>query len=121
MPALGVPVRARLIAVYSLAAAYAGVAGALLTQTTQFVSLDVLAFPRSAEILLIVVLGGAGCLYGALIGTIVFMSAHHFLAGINPQYWPFWLGAILVLVVLFARDGLTGLGHRFIALATLKR
>ncbi len=121
MPALGVPVRARLVAVYSLAAAYAGVAGALLTQTTQFVSLDVLAFPRSAELLLIVVLGGAGCLYGALIGTIVFMSAHHFLAGINPQFWPFWLGAVLVLVVLFARDGLIGLGRRWAAPATEKR
>jgi branched-chain amino acid transport system permease protein len=109
MPAIGAPVNGRLVAVYTIGAAYAGVAGGLLTQTTQFVSLDVLSFSRSAELLLILVLGGTGRLYGALIGTMVFMTAHHFLSGINPQYWQFWLGAALVLVVLFARDGIMGL------------
>ena len=112
MPALGTPVHRRLVAIYSIGAAYAGVAGALLTQTTQFVSLDVMAFSRSAELLLILVLGGSGSLYGALIGTVVFMAAHHFLADINPQYWQFWLGAALVLVVLFARDGIMGMLRR---------
>ncbi|MBI3524283.1 MAG: branched-chain amino acid ABC transporter permease [Betaproteobacteria bacterium] len=114
MPALGTPVHRRLVAIYSIGAAYAGVAGALLTQTTQFVSLDVMAFSRSAELLLILVLGGSGNLYGALIGTIVFMAAHHFLADINPQYWQFWLGAALVLVVLFARDGIMGMLRRLV-------
>ena len=109
MPAIGAPVNGRLVAVYTIGAAYAGIAGALLTQTTQFVSLDVMAFSRSAELLLILVLGGTGSLYGALIGTIVFMAAHHFLSDINPQYWQFWLGAALVLIVLFARDGIMGL------------
>lgn len=109
MPAIGAPVNGRLVAVYTIGAAYAGVAGGLLTQTTQFVSLDVLSFSRSAELLLILVLGGTGSLYGALIGTMVFMAAHHFLSGINPQYWQFWLGAVLVLIVLFARDGIMGL------------
>ncbi len=108
MPALGAPVNARLVGVYTFGAAYAGVAGALLTQTTQFVSIDVLSFPRSAELLLILVLGGTGSLYGALIGTVVFMTAHHLLSDINPQYWQFWLGALLVVVVLFARDGVMG-------------
>lgn len=108
MPALGTPVNARLAAVYTVGAAYAGVAGALLAQTTQFVALDVLSFNRSAELLLILVLGGSGSLYGALIGTIVFMSAHHFLSELNPQYWQFWLGALLVVIVLFARDGVMG-------------
>jgi branched-chain amino acid transport system permease protein len=108
MPALGTPVNARLVAVYTLGAAYAGVAGALLTQTTQFVSIDVLNFSRSAELLLILVLGGTGSLYGALIGTMVFMTAHHLLSDINPQYWQFWLGLLLVMVVLFARDGVMG-------------
>ena len=112
MPAIGAPVHGRLVAVYTLGAAYAGVAGALLTQTTQFVSLDVLAFTRSAEIMLMLVLGGTGCLYGALIGTIVFMTAHHFLSDLNPQYWQFWLGAALVLIVLFARDGIMGIVQR---------
>jgi branched-chain amino acid transport system permease protein len=108
MPALGAPVNRRLIAVYTIGAAYAGVAGALLTQTTQFVSIDVFSFPRSAELLLILVLGGAGSLYGALLGTIVFMATHYLLADINPQYWQFWLGLMLVLVVLFAREGIMG-------------
>ncbi len=112
MPAIGAPVHSRLVAIYTLGAAYAGVAGALLTQTTQFVSLDVLAFNRSAELLLILVLGGTGHLYGALIGAVVFMAAHHFLSGLNPQYWQFWLGAVLVIIVLFARDGIMGLALR---------
>lgn len=109
MPAIGAPVHGRLVAIYTFAAAYAGVAGGLLTQTTQFVSLDVLAFSRSADLMLIVVLGGTGSLYGALIGTAVFMVAHHFLSDLNPQYWQFWLGAVLVFIVLFARAGLMGL------------
>jgi branched-chain amino acid transport system permease protein len=108
MPALGAPVNARLVGIYTMGAAYAGIAGALLTQTTQFVSIDVLNFSRSAELLLILVLGGTGSLYGALLGTAVFMTAHHLLSGINPQYWQFWLGLLLVLVVLFARDGVMG-------------
>ncbi len=114
MPAIGAPVHARLAAVYTLGAAYAGVAGALLTQTTQFVSLDVLSFPRSAAVMLMLVLGGTGSLYGALIGTLVFMTAHHFLSNLNPQYWQFWLGAVLVLVVLFARDGIMGIAQTVI-------
>ncbi len=108
MPALGTPVNARLLGVYTLGAAYAGIAGALLAQTTQFVSIDVLSFNRSAELLLILVLGGTGSLYGALLGTMVFMTAHHLLSGINPQYWQFWLGILLIFVVLFARDGIMG-------------
>ena len=108
MPALGVAVNARLVAVYTLAAAYAGIAGGLLTQTTQFVSIDVLSFPRSAEILLMLVLGGTGSLYGALLGTALFMTLHQLLAGINPQYWQFWLGCMLIGIVLFARGGVMG-------------
>jgi branched-chain amino acid transport system permease protein len=79
-----------------------------MAQTTQFVALDVLAFNRSAELLLILVLGGSGSLYGAIIGTIVFMSAHHVLSDMNPEYWQFWLGALLLVIVLFARDGVMG-------------
>jgi branched-chain amino acid transport system permease protein len=108
MPALGAPVRARLVAVFTLSAALAGVAGALLAQTTQFVGLDVLGFTRSAELLIMVVLGGAGRLYGALVGAALFMVAQDFLAGIDPVYWEFWLGLLLVAVVLFARGGVLG-------------
>lgn len=108
MPALGTPVNARLVAVYTLGAAYAGVAGGLLTQTTQFVSIDVLGFGRSADLLLILILGGTGSLYGAMLGAIVFMVGRHLLADVNPQYWQFWLGLLLIFVVLFARGGIVG-------------
>jgi branched-chain amino acid transport system permease protein len=108
MPALGTPVPRRLIAVFTFAACLAGVAGGLLAQTTQFVGLDVLGFNRSAELLIIVVLGGTGRLYGALVGAALFMLAQNYLSGINPVYWQFWLGALLVAIVLFARGGVTG-------------
>ncbi len=108
MPALGAPVNARLVAVYTLGAAFAGIAGGLLTQTTQFVSIDVLSFSRSAELLLVLVLGGTGRLYGALLGAIVFMTVRHLLSGLDPQYWQFWLGVVLIAVVLFARGGIMG-------------
>src|SRR5262249_48405139 len=84
MPGIGAPVRRRLVAIYTIAAAIAGIAGALLAQTTQFVGIDVLGFPRSAELLIMVVLGGAGRLYGAMIGAAVFMVAQDYLANINP-------------------------------------
>ena len=106
MPALGVPVRRRLVAAFTLGAAIAGVAGALLTQTTQFVGLDTLGFDRSAEVLIMLVLGGTGRLYGAVVGAAVFMIARDYLSGINPVYWEFWLGFLLVAFVLFARGGI---------------
>jgi branched-chain amino acid transport system permease protein len=108
MPAIGAPVTRRLIAVYTLAAAIAGVAGGLLAQTTQFVGLDVLGFPRSAELMIMLVLGGTGRLYGALIGTAVYMIVQDVLSGINPVYWQFWIGLLLIVVVLYARDGILG-------------
>ena len=108
MPAIGAPVQRRLIAVYTVSAAMAGVAGGLLAQTTQFVSLDVFGFPRSADLMIVLVLGGIGRLYGALVGAAVFMIAHHWLSDMNPIYWQFWLGLLLVVVVLFARGGILG-------------
>lgn len=108
MPALGVDVPARLRAVYTLAAAIAAVAGGLLAQTTQFVGMDALGFPRSAELLVMLVLGGTGRLYGALAGAALFMIAQDLLAGINPVYWQFWIGLLLMAMVLFARGGLMG-------------
>ena len=108
MPAIGAPVRRRLVAAFTLGAAVAGVAGALLAQTTQFVGLDTLGFNRSAELLIMLVLGGTGRLYGAVIGTAVFMMAQDYLSGINPVYWQFWLGLLLVAFVFFARGGILG-------------
>ena len=108
MPAIGAPVARRLIAIYTISAAMAGVAGGLLAQTTQFVGLDVFGFPRSADLMIMLVLGGAGRLYGGLVGATVFMIAHHYLSDLNPVYWQFWLGLLLVVVVLFARGGILG-------------
>lgn len=108
MPALGVPVRRRQIAVFTIAAGIAGIAGALLAQTTQFVGLDVLSFTRSAELLVMLVLGGIGRLYGGFLGAAVFMVAQNYLSGLNPVYWQFWLGLLLVAIVLFAHGGILG-------------
>ena len=108
MPAIGSPVTRRLIAVYTMSAAMAGVAGGLLAQTTQFVGLDVFGFPRSADLMIMLVLGGAGRLYGGVLGAALFMLSHHFLSDLNPVYWQFWLGLLLVVVVLFARGGILG-------------
>ena len=108
MPAIGVSVSRKLIVVYTVGAGLAGIAGALLAQTTQFVGLDVLGFPRSADLMIMLILGGAGYLYGALIGAAVFMVLQDYLANLNPVYWQFWLGMLLVLIVLFARGGLMG-------------
>jgi branched-chain amino acid transport system permease protein len=115
MEAVGTPTDRRLVAIYTVGAGYAGAAGALLAQTAQFVSLDVLEFQRSAEVLLVLVIGGSGTLYGGLIGALVFKTMHEWLAGITVQYWQFWLGLALVLLVLFARGGIMGL------LAALRR
>ncbi len=112
MPALGAPVRQRLVVVFTLSAALAGVAGALLAQTTQFVGLDVFGLSRSAELLIVLVLGGAGRLYGAPVGAAIFMLAQNYLSGINPIYWQFWIGLLLVVVVLFARGGVLGAGEK---------
>lgn len=108
MPAIGANVDRRLVAIFTVSAAVAGVAGALLAQTTQFVGLDVLGFPRSAELLIMLVLGGTGRLYGALIGAAVFMVAQDYIAGKDPAYWQFYIGLLLVLIVLFARGGILG-------------
>ena len=107
--AIGIPVNRRLNGVYTLGAAYAGVAGALLAQTTSFVSLDVLEFHRSADVMLIVVFGGVGTLYGAIVGAAAFKIMYDLLAAATPQYWQFWLGLVLVVLVLFVRGGILGL------------
>lgn len=112
MPAIGADVDRRLVAVFTLGATVAGIAGALLAQTTQFVGLDSLSFTRSAELLIMLVLGGTGRLYGALVGALVFMLAQDTIAGINPAYWQFWIGLLLMAIVLFARGGLLGGAQR---------
>ncbi|VTU31617.1 branched-chain amino acid ABC transporter permease [Variovorax sp. RA8] len=104
--AIGIPVISRIAVIYTVAAAVAGAAGALLAQTTGFASLDVLAFDRSADVLLMLVIGGVGWLYGGIAGAIVFKLLQDALSTVTPQYWMFWIGLILVLLVLVGRDRL---------------
>ncbi len=101
--AVGIPVNRRLIAIYSIAAFYAGIAGALSTQTTALASLDVFSFERSADLLLVLVIGGTGYLYGGLIGAVVFKLLQEFFSSLTPQYWQFWIGLVLVIIVLVGR------------------
>jgi branched-chain amino acid transport system permease protein len=108
MPAIGAPSLAHRRKAYTIAAAMAGAAGALLTQTTSTVSLEVLSFGRSADVLVMLILGGAGRLYGGIVGAIVYMVARDQLASMNPQYWYFWVGLLLVAVVLFLPNGILG-------------
>jgi branched-chain amino acid transport system permease protein len=105
MPAIGVSVPRKLVIVYTIGAGIAGIAGALLAQTTQFVGIDVLGFARSADVLIMLVLGGAGYLYGGLIGAAIFMILQDQLSNLSAAYWQFWLGLLLVALVLFARGG----------------
>jgi branched-chain amino acid transport system permease protein len=103
---IGLSVKLRLVAVYTVAAGVAGAAGALLAQTSGFSSLDVFDFHRSADVLLVLVIGGTGYLYGGIFGAIVFKLLHDLISAFTPQYWNFWLGLFLVLLVLVGRDRL---------------
>jgi branched-chain amino acid transport system permease protein len=108
--AIGIPVNRRLIAIYTVAAFYAGIAGALFTQTTALASLDVFAFERSADLMLVLVIGGTGYLYGGLIGAVVFKMLQEVFSTITPQYWQFWIGLVLIVIVLVGRARL----HRWV-------
>jgi branched-chain amino acid transport system permease protein len=114
MPAIGAPSLAHLRKAYTIAAVIAGLAGAALTQTTSTVSLEVLSFGRSADVLVILILGGAGRLYGGIIGAIIYMVARDQFSGLNPQYWYFWIGLLLVAVVMFLPNGILGGLSRFL-------
>jgi branched-chain amino acid transport system permease protein len=108
MPAIGAPSRAHIQKAYTIAAIMAGIAGALLTQTTQTAALESISFQRSADVVVMLVLGGAGRLYGGLIGAVIFMIARDQFSGIAPQYWYFWIGVLLVSVVTFLPNGILG-------------
>ena len=105
--AIGISVPSRLAVVYTLAAGVAGAAGALLAQTTGFASLDVFALERSADAVLMLVIGGVGWLYGGVLGAVVFKLMHDIISGITPQYWTFWMGLFLVVLMLVGRERLS--------------
>ena len=102
--AIGIPVKWRLVAIYTVSAGIAGIAGALLTQTTAFCSLDVFSLDRSADLLLVLIIGGTGYLYGGLIGAVIYKFLQDWIASLTPQYWQFWIGLVLVVIVLVGRD-----------------
>jgi branched-chain amino acid transport system permease protein len=108
MPAIGAASRAHIRKIYTISAAIAGVAGAVIAQTTQTVSLEALSFERSADVLVMLVLGGAGRLYGGLVGAAIFLVARDRFSGIAPQYWYFWIGVLLVMVVTLLPNGILG-------------
>jgi branched-chain amino acid transport system permease protein len=102
--AIGIPVKWRLVAIYTISAGFAGTAGALLTQTTAFCSLDVFSLDRSADLLLVLIIGGTGYLYGGLIGAVIYKFLQDWISSLTPQYWQFWIGLVLVIIVLIGRD-----------------
>jgi branched-chain amino acid transport system permease protein len=111
MHAIGSPVRRRVIVCYAISAALAGIAGGLWAQTTAYVNLSAFGLDRAATVLIVLILGGYGRLYGAFIGAVAYLTLEHFLAQIYPTAWQLGLGLLLVLIALFARNGILGLGE----------
>ncbi len=119
--ALGIATSRRIVAIYTVSAAYAGVAGALLAETTQIASLDLFDFHRSADVLLMLIIGGAGNLYGGLIGAAVFIVLRDVISAATPEYWEFWIGALLVAFVLTGRERIRDVAVRAGSLAVFKQ
>ena len=112
MHAIGAPVTRRRLVAYTISAAFAGISGGLVAQTTSFVGLDTLGLERSGTILIMLIIGGVGRLYGAFIGVPLYMIAQDRFSSIDPVYWYFWIGLLMVVLVTFARGGVLGLAER---------
>jgi len=102
--AIGIAVNWRLIAIYTISAGYAGIAGGLLAQTQASASLSMLSIDRSADVLLILIIGGTGYLYGGLVGALIYRLLQNYLSDLTARYWQFWIGLLLVAIVLVGRD-----------------
>jgi branched-chain amino acid transport system permease protein len=111
MHAVGAPVPARLVACYALSAAIAGIAGGIWAQANAYVNLSTLGLDRAATVLIILVLGGHGRLYGAFVGAVAYMALAHFLSKVYPTAWQLGLGVLLVAIALFAKNGILGIGE----------
>jgi branched-chain amino acid transport system permease protein len=116
MRAIGTLVYRRLVTAYTIAGAIAGIAGALSAQITALVSIESYNFALSAEVMVMLILGGSGSLYGAIVGTLIFMGVHHVAAAIDPSNWLFVVGALLLFVVFFSPQGLMSVPTRLLAL-----
>ena len=112
MAAIGCPIMRRRLIIYVISAALAGLAGALQAQSTQFVALYSLNFELSGNILIMLILGGSGRLYGAFVGVPVFMIAQDQLAKQDPANWFLGLGIVLIALVTLAPGGILGLAER---------
>jgi branched-chain amino acid transport system permease protein len=112
MHAVGAPVQRRLVIAYTISAALAGIAGGVFTQATAFVNLSVLGLDRAAGVLIILILGGYGRLYGAFVGAIVYMVLEHTLSQAYPTAWQLGIGIVLIVVALYARNGILGIAER---------
>jgi branched-chain amino acid transport system permease protein len=123
VPALGIGVRVQLAMAFTISAAMAGVAGALLAETTQYIALEVLGFDRSISVQIALVLGGIGSLIGGMIGAVVYTVLRDQLSLINPAYWDFWVGLVLVIIVMSGTGGITGILRRSVdwTIARVKR
>jgi branched-chain amino acid transport system permease protein len=109
MRLIGAPVVGHLVRAYVLSAFMAGIAGAIYAQTNQFVSLEVLSTDTSVDVVVMLVLGGIGRLYGGLVGAPVYVLVKHFAAQWNPYNWMFLIGALLIVAVRFGHGGLLGI------------
>jgi len=121
MRMIGVHVTRRLVMLYAISGAIAGIAGGLTAQVTKLVGLDVLGLALSANVLIMLILGGPGRLYGAFLGAAVFVILSDRAAAANPFHWLFALGLLLILTVRFAPSGLLGAAERAIGRVLRRR
>jgi branched-chain amino acid transport system permease protein len=108
MQAIGFPANRYRLVCFVIAGTMCGLAGALLANNTDFISPAVMYWTRSGDLMVMVVLGGMGSLFGPMIGTIVFLVLEEFLSQIT-EYWALIMGPLLLLIVLFGRGGIMGL------------
>jgi len=108
MQLIGSPVMRHLMVSYMASAFIAGIAGALLAQTTEFVGLEVLSVETSIDVVVMLVLGGVGHMFGALLGAPLYLLVKDLSKQWNPHAWMIIIGFLLVFVTLFARGGILG-------------
>jgi branched-chain amino acid transport system permease protein len=108
MQAIGFPVMRYRLACFVISGTMCGLAGALLANNTDFVSPAVMFWTRSGDLMVMVILGGMGSLFGPVIGAIVYLVLEEFLSQLT-EYWALIMGPLLLLIVLFGRGGIIGL------------
>ena len=121
MHAVGSPVRWRLVTCYTISAAIAGIAGGLWAQSNAYVNLTTLSVDRAAAVIIMLILGGYGRLYGAFVGAAAYMVLAHFLSRVYPTAWQLGLGILLIAIALFARNGILGIGETLLPRLGVKR